>query len=57
MGAPAIAGRRTGTVRAGGTELWFGQRGEGPDVLLIAGLGDPAERGRRSSAGWPTATG
>ena len=24
-------------------EIWVEQRGEGPDVLLIAGLGDPAE--------------
>jgi pimeloyl-ACP methyl ester carboxylesterase len=24
-------------------ELWFERKGEGPDVLLIAGLGDPAE--------------
>jgi len=24
-------------------ELWFERRGDGPDVLLIAGLGDPAE--------------
>jgi pimeloyl-ACP methyl ester carboxylesterase len=34
---------RTGKVRAGEVELWVDQRGEGPDVLLIAGLGDPAE--------------
>ena len=27
----------------GESELWFVQRGEGPDVLLIAGLGDTAE--------------
>ncbi|HET8758130.1 MAG TPA: alpha/beta hydrolase [Solirubrobacteraceae bacterium] len=25
------------------SELWFERRGDGPDVLLIAGLGDPAE--------------
>jgi len=30
-------------VRAGGVTLWAEQRGAGPDVLLIAGLGDPAE--------------
>jgi pimeloyl-ACP methyl ester carboxylesterase len=30
-------------VRAGGLSLWAEQRGTGPDVLLIAGLGDPAE--------------
>ncbi len=33
-------GRR---LRAGSAELWVEQRGAGPDVLLIAGLGDPAE--------------
>jgi pimeloyl-ACP methyl ester carboxylesterase len=35
------------TVDADGVELWVEQRGEGPDVLLVAGLGDPAE------AWWP----
>lgn len=30
-------------VEAGDLELWVERRGEGPDVLLIAGLGDPAE--------------
>ena len=30
-------------VRAGDTEFWVERQGEGPDVLLIAGLGDPAE--------------
>jgi pimeloyl-ACP methyl ester carboxylesterase len=30
-------------VRAREIEFWVEQRGEGPDVLLIAGLGDPAE--------------
>ena len=30
-------------VRAGGLSLWAERRGTGPDVLLIAGLGDPAE--------------
>ena len=30
-------------VIAGEVELWVERRGEGPDVLLIAGLGDPAE--------------
>jgi hypothetical protein len=32
-----------GPVRAGDVDLWMDQRGEGPDVLLIAGLGDAAE--------------
>ena len=35
------------TVTAAGArgelDLWFERRGDGPDVLLIAGLGDPAE--------------
>ena len=30
-------------VHTGDLELWVEQRGEGPDVLLIAGLGDTAE--------------
>jgi pimeloyl-ACP methyl ester carboxylesterase len=30
-------------VKAGDVELWVDRHGEGPDVLLIAGLGDPAE--------------
>jgi pimeloyl-ACP methyl ester carboxylesterase len=30
-------------VTAGDVELWVERRGEGPEVLLIAGLGDPAE--------------
>jgi pimeloyl-ACP methyl ester carboxylesterase len=30
-------------VKAGGVEQWVERRGEGPDVLLISGLGDPAE--------------
>jgi pimeloyl-ACP methyl ester carboxylesterase len=32
-----------GYVRAGGLDLWAERRGRGPDVLLIAGLGDPVE--------------
>jgi pimeloyl-ACP methyl ester carboxylesterase len=31
------------TRSAGGLDLWVERRGTGPDVLLIAGLGDPAE--------------
>ena len=31
------------TVGTGGVETYYERRGEGPDVLLIAGLGDPAE--------------
>jgi len=30
-------------VKACGTDLWVERSGEGPDVLLIAGLSDPAE--------------
>ena len=30
-------------IHSGELELWVEQRGNGPDVLLIAGLGDPAE--------------
>ncbi|MFG2192170.1 alpha/beta fold hydrolase [Streptomyces sp. NPDC048639] len=30
-------------VRTADIDLWTDQRGSGPDVLLIAGLGDPAE--------------
>ena len=34
---------RTGFVSVGDAELWFEQRGAGPDVLLLAGLSDPVE--------------
>src|ERR687883_1532840 len=30
-------------VRAGGIDIWTEQTGEGPDVLLIGGLGDTVE--------------
>jgi hypothetical protein len=30
-------------IDANGTEIWTERRGHGPNVLLIAGLGDPAE--------------
>ena len=32
-----------GPISIGEVELWVDQRGDGPDVLLIAGLSDPAE--------------
>ena len=32
-----------GYVKAGDVELWVDQRGDGPDVVLLAGLSDPAE--------------
>ena len=38
-------------VRAGDLELWVERRGTGPDVLLIAGLGDPAEAWQPQLAG------
>ena len=31
------------SISANGTELWVERSGQGPEVLLIAGLGDPAE--------------
>jgi len=31
-------------INANGAEIWAERRGQGPDVLLIAGLGDPAEK-------------
>lgn len=30
-------------IKSGNVGLWVERRGQGPDVLLIAGLGDPAE--------------
>ena len=30
-------------INTGDIDLWTERRGQGPDVLLIAGLGDPAE--------------
>ncbi|GGW98849.1 alpha/beta hydrolase fold protein [Streptomyces malachitofuscus] len=30
-------------IDAAGTRFWVERRGEGPDVLLVSGLGDPAE--------------
>ncbi|MFN2507030.1 MAG: alpha/beta fold hydrolase [Acidimicrobiales bacterium] len=33
----------SGLIVAGDVEIWFERRGEGPDVLLIGGLSDPAE--------------
>jgi pimeloyl-ACP methyl ester carboxylesterase len=33
----------SGAVDVGDAELWVEQRGDGPDVLLLAGLSDPAE--------------
>ncbi len=37
------AASTAGAVNVGEVDLWVERRGEGPDVLLIAGLGDPVE--------------
>ena len=42
MGAP---------IDVGGVEFWVERRGQGPDVLLIAGLSDPAEAWHRQLDG------
>jgi len=39
----AISNTTGGPIAAGGVELWVEQRGAGPEVLLLAGLSDPAE--------------
>jgi pimeloyl-ACP methyl ester carboxylesterase len=39
----APTARTSEPIRAGDVELWVERRGAGPDVLLIAGLSDPAE--------------
>lgn len=39
----AISNTTSGPINAGDAELWVERRGAGPDVLLIAGLSDPAE--------------
>jgi pimeloyl-ACP methyl ester carboxylesterase len=41
----------TGFVDVGGAELWYEQRGEGPDVVLLAGLSDPVEAWELQLAG------
>ena len=40
-----------GLIGAGEVELWYEQRGAGPDVLLIAGLSDPVEAWEPQLAG------
>lgn len=40
-----------GFAHAADVDLWFEQRGNGPDVLLIAGLTDPAEAWEAQLAG------
>src|SRR5919107_1735624 len=44
-----------GLIQAGGVELWFEQRGDGPDVLLIGGLGIEAAHIAGFSGGSVTA--
>jgi len=39
----AQTGRVSGMIRAGDVDLWVERRGVGTDVLLLAGLSDPAE--------------
>jgi hypothetical protein len=41
--AAAISATAGRPIAAGDVELWVEQRGAGPDVLLLAGLSDPAE--------------
>ena len=44
LAALAHAGADMGeSINVNGIELWFERGGQGPEVLLIAGLGDPAE--------------
>jgi 3-oxoadipate enol-lactonase len=43
-------------VRAVDLDIWTEQVGEGPDVLLIGGLGDTIESWQFRSTGSPTAT-
>jgi pimeloyl-ACP methyl ester carboxylesterase len=43
MAATESSPRTAGPVAVGDAELWVERRGEGPDVLLIAGLSDPVE--------------
>jgi pimeloyl-ACP methyl ester carboxylesterase len=40
---PASTQLHAGPVDVGDGELWVEQRGQGPDVLLLCGLGDPIE--------------
>lgn len=46
-----ISTATTGFVDVGGAELWYEQRGQGPDVVLIGGLSDPAESWELQLAG------
>jgi hypothetical protein len=43
-------------IHADGLDIWTEQVGEGPDVLLIGGLGDTVEPDSSSSTGSPAAT-
>ena len=44
-------------VRAGDLDVWTEQVGDGPDALLVGGLGDTVESWQSSWTGWPTAIG
>ena len=44
-------------VRAGDLDIWTEQAGEGPDVLLIGGLGDTVESWQFQLDGLAAATG
>jgi hypothetical protein len=44
-------------VGVGELDIWTEQVGEGPDVLLIGGLGTPSSRGSCSWTGSQTTTG
>ena len=47
----------SGFVSVGDADLWYEQRGQGPDVLLIAGLSDPVEAWELQLAGLSAGTG
>ena len=46
-----VSTARSGFASVGEVELWYEQRGEGPDVLLVAGLTDPVEAWEAQLAG------
>ena len=39
------------SIKADGIDIWTEQVGQGPDVLLIGGLGDTSSPGSSSSTG------
>ena len=44
-------------IRAGDVDMYVEQVGDGPDVLLLGGLSDPAESWQPQLDGCPTGTG